>query len=41
MANYNIMLRTLWLKKYNPQINWKQEKLTLEYKYMLNLESYH
>ena len=41
MANYNIVLRILWLRKYNPQINWKREILTIEYECVLNLKPYH
>ena len=36
MANYNIMLRVLWLKCYNPRIDWKRETVIIEYGYIIN-----
>ena len=41
IANYNIILRILWLKKCDPQINWKQKILIMEYEYIFNSEPHH
>ena len=35
MANYNIVLGILWLKKYRPRIDWKQEIIRLGYNYII------
>ena len=41
IASYNIVLRILWLKKHNSQINWKQKIFIMKYKYVLDSESHH
>ena len=41
MASHNIVLGVLWLRKYNLQINWKWETLTIKYECVLDLESCH
>ena len=41
IVNYNIILGISWLKKYNPQINWKRETLTMEYECILDSKSYY
>ena len=40
-ASYNIISGILWLKKHNPQINWKREKFIIKYKCVFDLESRH
>ena len=41
MTNHNIVLRISWLRKHNPQINWKQEIFTIECECMLNSKPRH
>ena len=36
MTSYDIILGILWLRKYNLQINWKQEIFIMECEYVFN-----
>ena len=39
IISYDIVLRMTWLRKHNSQINWREETVTLKYKYMFISES--